>query len=219
MPSLNERLITYGAPKLSNPKLLSIVIGGNLDTAAEMLNKNEGLFLIDSEIPELTEFNGIGEAAASRLKAAMELSKRLLFVTPQYKSLIQSPKDAANLLQADIGFLDREAVRAINLNSANYVIAIDAVSIGGLASAPIHPREIFKAPLKRSAAGIVVVHNHPSGELKPSQQDLNETRRLAAVGELLGIPLFDHIIISRGKYFSLLEAGKMPPADTKREAS
>ena len=209
-----ERLLTYGPQRLTDQELLAILIGSGskeesaLTLAQRMLQKNDGRFILEAEADELSEIKGIGEAKACRIKAAMELSRRMLFVTPQHRPVIQGPKDAADLLQSEIGFLDREAVRVLNLNAANQVIAIDSVSLGGLATAPIHPREVFKAPLKRSAAGIILMHNHPSGDLKPSSQDMEETRRLTAAGELLGIRVYDHIIISQGNYFSMLEAGE-----------
>ena len=213
-----ERLLTYGPQRLTDQELLAILIGSGsreesaLVLAQRMLQKNDGKFILEAEARELSEIKGIGEAKACRIKAAMELSRRWLFITRQNRQTIRGPKDAADLLQSEIGFLDREAVRVINLNSANQVVAVDNVSLGGLAAAPVHPREVYKAPLKRSAAGIILLHNHPSGDLKPSRQDAEETGRLAAAGELLGIRLYDHIIVSQGKFFSMLEAGLMPEA-------
>ena len=217
--------MAYGAQRLTDQELLAILIGSGsreesaLALAQRMLQKDEGRFILEAEAGELSEIKGIGEAKACRIKAAMELSRRMLFFTPQHRPVIRGPKDASGLVQSEIGFLDREAVRVINLNSANQVIAVDSVSLGGLAAAPIHPREVFKAPLKRSAAGIILLHNHPSGELKPSRQDMEETARLAAAGELLGIRVYDHIILSRGKYYSMLEAGKMPEIGTLQIAT
>ncbi|MCL2121394.1 MAG: DNA repair protein RadC [Clostridiales bacterium] len=218
-----ERLLAYGVKRLSDTELLAILINSGskeesaLALAQRILQEGGGRFLLDAEASELSKIKGIGVAKACRIKAALELSCRLLFTTPEYKPLIRGPKDAADLLQGEIGYLDREAVRAINLDSANHVIAIDNVSLGGLAMAPIHPREVFKMPLKRSAAAIILLHNHPSGDTMPSKQDMEETRRLAAAGELLGIRLFDHIILSHGQYYSMLEAGKMPETDRKSQ--
>ena len=211
-----ERLLALGPQRLTDQELLAILIGSGsreesaLALAQRVLQKSDGQFLLDAEVGELSEFKGIGEAKACRIKAAFELSRRLLFVTPGQTTVIRSPKDAADLLQGEIGFLDREAVRAVNLNAANQVIAIDSVSLGGLNSAPIHPREVFKTPLKRGAAALILMHNHPSGDTAPSKQDLEETKRLTDAGELLGIRILDHIILSRGKYYSMLESGNMP---------
>ena len=211
-----ERLVKYGPERLSDQELLAIIIGSGstgesaLGLAERLLRMGDGNFVVGASAQELSEVKGIGEAKACRIIASMELALRLIFTAKKSGGLIRGPKDAADLLQSEIGFLDREAVRAISLNSANMVIAIDSVSLGGLAAAPVHPREIFKAPLKRSAAAIILAHNHPSGDVKPSKADLEETKRLAAAGELLGIRLFDHIIVSRGRHYSMLEDGKMP---------
>lgn len=211
-----ERLLTFGPQRLTDQELLAILIGSGsreesaLALAQRILQMSDGHFVLEAQAEELSTIKGIGDAKACRIKAAIELSRRLLMSAPKRKTVITDPKDVSDLLQSEIGFLDREAVRAVNLNSASMVIAVDSVSMGGLATAPVHPREVFKAPLKRSAAGIILVHNHPSGDIKPSAQDVEETYRLAAAGELLGIRLYDHVILSHGDYYSLLEAGKMP---------
>jgi len=209
------RLRLYGPKSLTDQELLSVVINGDdeddavMTRARGLLQKDGGRFLLDAELLELSEIEGVGEAKACGIKAAIELARRLLYASPLSVTAIRSPKDAADLLSSDIGFLDREAVRVINLNSANQVIAIDEVSLGGLSSASIHPREVYKAPIRRSAAGIIISHNHPSGDLKPSDQDVEETNRLVDVGELLGVKLMDHIIVAFGKHYSMLENGKM----------
>ncbi|MCL1804683.1 MAG: DNA repair protein RadC [Clostridiales bacterium] len=218
-----EKLMTYGSRHLTDHELLAILLGTGsrgesvLTLAHRVLLEKEGRFIIEADTKELSEFRGIGAAKACRIKAAMELSRRLLYAAAEHKPVIHGPKDAADMLQGEIGYLDQEAVRVLSLNSANQVIAVDQVSLGGLASAPVHPREVYKAPLKRSAAGIIILHNHPSGDLKPSIQDMEETGRLATAGEILGIRLYDHVIISHGKYFSLLEAGRMPAFTGKTE--
>lgn len=218
MPSFQrprERLLTYGPQRLSDQELLAILLRSGsreesvLALAQRLLQQNDGRFIVDADTKELSSFKGIGDAKACTIKAALELSKRLQFAA-EYRPVIRGPKEAADIVQSEIGYLDREAVRVLSLNTANQVIASDNVSLGGLATAPIHPREVYKTPLKRSAAGIIILHNHPSGDLMPSQQDMEETIRLSAVGELMGIHLYDHIIISQGNYFSMLEAGVMP---------
>jgi len=201
---------------LTDRELLAILIGsGSRDESAlalaeRMLEKDEGRFILDAQAGELSEIKGIGEAKACRIMAALEFARRMIFIKTEYKPVIKGPKDAADLVMSQIGFLDQEAVRVINLNSANQVIGVDSVSLGGLAAAPVHPREVFKTAIKRSAAGIILLHNHPSGDPQPSRQDEEETGRLFAAGELLGIRLYDHIILSFGKFFSMMEGGKMP---------
>jgi DNA repair protein RadC len=210
-----ERLLAFGPERLTDQELLAILIGsGNREESAlalaqKLLQADGGRFVLEAAAGELKEIKGIGEAKACRIKAAVELSRRLLYLPFESRPAISGPQDAANLLQSEIGFLDREAVRVLNLNSANQVIAVDSVSLGGLNMAPVHPREVFKQPLKRSAAGIILLHNHPSGDVRPSSRDTEETRRLAAAGKLLGVRLYDHIILSFGKYYSMLENGDM----------
>ncbi|MCL1848124.1 MAG: DNA repair protein RadC [Clostridiales bacterium] len=211
-----ERLLYYGPQRLTDQELLAILLRTGskgesvMELAQRLLVQDKGRYLLDASVASLCMTKGIGVAKASNIVAAFEFSRRLLFITPDSRPTIKGPKDAADLLQSEIGFLDREAVRVINLNVANQVVAIDTVSLGGLSAAPVHPREVYKEPLKRSAASIILLHNHPSGELKPSRQDMDETRKLAAAGEILGIQLFDHVIISHGNYYSMLENGKMP---------
>jgi len=220
-----ERLLAYGPEKLTDQELLAILIGSGsreesaLTLAQRLLQKDEGRFILEAQAGELGEIKGIGDAKACRIKAAMELSRRMLFVAARHRPVIRGPKDAADMLQSEIGFLDREAVRVINLNSANQVIAVDNVSLGGLAAAPVHPREVFKTSVKRSAAGIILLHNHPSGDVQPSKTDEEETRRLAEAGEILGIRLYDHIILAHGRYYSLMEAGRMPASAASRTQS
>jgi DNA repair protein RadC len=108
---------------------------------------------------------------------------------------------------SDMQFLDREHFKSITLNTKNIVLAIDTVSIGNLNSSPVHPRELFKLPIKRSGAAVIVSHNHPSGDPTPSKEDIEVTKRLAEAGKLLGIDIYDHIIIGSQKYVSLKEQG------------
>ena len=164
---------------------------------------------MEADIRELEQIKGVGEAKACRVKAALELAERLKAPPAAARPVISGPQDAVKLLQAEIGGLSQEAVRVLCLNTANQIIALDSVSLGGLSYAPIHPREIFKGALKRSAAGIILAHNHPSGQVNPSQRDREETRRIRAAGELLGVRLYDHIIVGGGTYYSFLEEGEM----------
>jgi DNA repair protein RadC len=210
-----ERLLAYGAQRLTEQELLAILIGtGSRDESAlalaqRLLQAEGGQFILEADAWEISEIKGIGAAKACRIKACVELMRRLFYTSPAARPVIDGPKAAADLLQGEIGYLDREGVRVINLNAANQVIAIDSVSLGGLSAAPVHPREVFKQPIRRSAAGIILSHNHPSGDLRPSRRDLEETRRLAAAGELLGIRLYDHIILAQGRFYSMLESGRM----------
>ncbi len=123
-----------------------------------------------------------------------------------YDSQACSAKDAAGIARAVIGNSDRECMISIMLNVKNRVNALHTISIGALSSSVVHPREVFKAAILSNASGIILAHNHPSGELKPSQEDILLTRRLTQAGEILGIAVIDHIIVGYGEgYFSFLD--------------
>ncbi len=210
-----ERLLAYGPARLSEAELLAILLGSGsrgesaLALAQRLLRAEGGRFLLEADVRELEQMKGIGEAKACRIKAAMELAARLAGPATAARPVIGGPAEAAAILQAEIGSLTQEAVRVLSLNTANQLIALDSVSLGGLSSAPIHPREIFKGALKRSAAGIILAHNHPSGQVRPSKKDREETRRIRQAGELLGVQLYDHIIVGGGCYYSFLEEGEL----------
>jgi len=212
-----EKLMALGPQKLSDQELLALVIGSGrrgesaLDLAQHLLQAGHSDFLLQAEPSELSRFRGIGPAKACQIKAAIELGQRLSRLPISSRPVIRTARQAADLLLGELGHLDRESVRVLNLNSANQVIAMDVVSIGGLSSAPVHPREVFKNPLKRGAAGIILLHNHPSGSLVPSAQDIQETRRLARAGELLGIRVYDHLILAGSNYLSMRETGYFRP--------
>lgn len=154
-------------------------------------------------LPELTKIKGIGPKKAASLLASIELAKRLN--TPEPTKAIRSPKDVADLV-SDMRYLDREHFKVILLNTKNHVIRIETVSIGTLNSSAVHPREVFKAAIRYSAAGVILVHNHPSGDCSASQQDIDITKRLIEAGEIVGISVVDHVIIG-DRYLSFKEKG------------
>ncbi len=215
-----ERLLALGPQTLSDQELLALIIGSGsrgesaLALAQHLLQSGHSEYLIQAEPAELSRFRGIGPAKACQIKAAIELGQRWSHKSLSGRPVIHTARQAAELLLGEIGHLDRETVRVLNLDAANQVIAMDVVSVGSLSSAPVHPREVFKKPLKRGAAGIILLHNHPSGQLTPSEQDIRETRRLAKAGELLGIHLYDHLILGGNDYLSMQEAGYFCPAPT-----
>ncbi len=162
--------------------------------------------LAEMSCHELQKFPGVGPAKAAKLKAALELGRRLAGSSlgrPQ----IRSPADAGQLLMEEMRYLDREHFRVILLNTRNHVIGVDRVSVGSLASSVVHPREVFKTALARSAAAVILVHNHPSGDPTPSREDLDVTGRLVQAGRLLGVEVLDHIIIGDNAFVSLRERG------------
>ncbi|MDF9408301.1 DNA repair protein RadC [Pelotomaculum isophthalicicum JI] len=209
-----ERLLKEGAGALSEIELLAILLGTGspentvLELASLILTRFRSLrLLVDATIEELSEIKGVGLAKASQVKAALELARRLSRFTSQPRPVIKSPADAAGLVMEEMRHLDREHFRALLLNTRNQVVANDEVSIGTLNTSSVHPRELFRNAIKRSAASLVLVHNHPSGDATPSKEDLDVTRRLCEAGRIIGIEVLDHIIIGDNKFTSFKAEG------------
>lgn len=151
--------------------------------------------------------HGIGTSKAASIKAALEIGRRLARSGIDERFPIRSPADVATLLMVEMSHLDQEHLRTVLLDTKNRVQQINTVYIGSLNSATIRVGEVFKEAVRRNSAGIIVVHNHPSGEATPSIDDIEVTRQLVAAGRLLDIELLDHLIIGRGQYVSLRERG------------
>ncbi|HIE51577.1 MAG TPA: JAB domain-containing protein [Armatimonadetes bacterium] len=209
-----ERLLREGAEKLSDAELLAIVlrVGNEEETAVQLaervLTEAGGLrYLSDRTPEELGAIKGIGPAKIAQIKGALELGRRLAALTPEVRPRITSPQDAANLMMPRMRFLDKEHFIALLLNTKNEVIGEVTVSVGTLDMSVAHPREIFRAAIRRSSAGIVLLHNHPSGDPQPSSEDVQLTKQLVQAGNLLGIEVVDHLVIGDGRYVSLREKG------------
>jgi DNA repair protein RadC len=208
-----EKLLTLGSEGLSDQELLAILLRTGakdksaLELAEDILQRGGLTALTQASIEELRLCKGMGLAKAAQLKAAVELSKRLARQSKGHKPIIKCPQDAAELVMAEMSYLDREHFKVINLNTKNEVIVIEAVSVGSLNSSIVHPREVFKQPIKRSAASLILVHNHPSGDTTPSREDMEITKRLYEAGSLLGIEIIDHLIIGQNNYLSMKEKG------------
>lgn len=211
-----ERLLKYGEDKLSNNELIALLIGsGNkhdsaIDLANRVLMNFEGLKLLrDATIEELMAIKGIGEAKGITLLAALELGKRIHTYRSNDRVSIKSPADGAKYVMDEMKHLQQEHLVTLFLNTKNQVIHQQTIFIGSLNSSIVHPREIYKEAIKRSAAAIICVHNHPSGDPTPSKEDIQVTRRLVETGKIVGIELLDHLIIGHNSYVSLKEKGYM----------
>lgn len=208
-----EKLLAYGPESLADQELIAILLrtGAREKTALDLANdilKGGGLkVLAQSSVEELRYQKGMGLAKAAQLKAAVELSRRLARQSLGPQPAVACPGDAARLVMGEMAYLDREHFKVINLNTKNQVMVIDTVSIGSLNASYVHPREVFKLPIKRSAARLVLAHNHPSGDTTPSREDIEVTRRLCEAGSLLGIEIIDHIIIGQNNFLSMKERG------------
>lgn len=211
-----EKLKTYGAEKLTNSELLAIIIkSGTKDyTAIDLANnvlklndnneKEDLSFLQDVSISEFMKIKGIGEVKAIQLLAVCELVKRINKPINKQNIKIKDAKDVAKLLMNELRYEKREIVKIILLNSKNIVLKIKDVSYGGTNFAMIEPKEVLSEAIKIQAPKIILVHNHPSGDVTPSKADFNITDRLYEASEILGIQLLDHIIIGDNKYESIL---------------
>lgn len=208
-----ERLLKYGAEVLSNAELIAIIIrtGNKNESAIALSNKIMNIgdlnFLSECTVEELLKIKGIGSAKAAQIKAAVELSRRLKSFRSGYNISIRSPKDAADIVMEDMRHLKCEHLKVMFLNTKNVLMNIRDLSIGSLNSSIVHPREIYTEAIKKSSSSIIVLHNHPSGDPTPSDEDINITRRLFEVGKLVGIDMLDHIIIGDGTYISMKEKG------------
>lgn len=207
-----ERLAKLGAQALSSAELLAILLrvgvqGESAVQVGQRLLKNwEGLRgLHRASFRELCSEHGIGEAKTAQIKAAIELGRRLALENPEERPTINSPADAAALVQYEMGALEKEEMRAILLNTRNGVLDIITVAHGSLNAAQIRVAEVFTPAVRRNAAALIVIHNHPSGDPTPSPEDIAITRALIEAGQLLNIEVLDHLVIGAGKHISLKE--------------
>ncbi|WP_143415122.1 DNA repair protein RadC [Geobacillus sp. E263] len=211
-----ERLLSSGPESLADHELLAILLRTGtkeesvLQLAHRLLKHFEGLRLLkDATIEEITSIKGIGTTKAVQILAAIELGRRISRLSYNGRYVIRSPEDGAKYVMEDMRFLSQEHFVAIYLNTKNQVIHRKTIFIGSLNASIVHPREVFKEAIKRSAASIICVHNHPSGDPTPSREDIDVTKRLAECGRIIGIELLDHLIIGDQKFVSLKEKGYM----------
>jgi len=210
-----ERLVKYGVESLSLQELLSLIFGRGVkgESVVSISQKLITTFtsidsLSEASIEELKGIKGLGLAKACQLKACFEISRRLRKEENSNKNknrIINSPKDIFPLLKEKIINFHKEYFMVVSLDNRNKVINVDTVSVGTLSSSLIHPRETFEVAIKNHAAATIICHNHPSGELKPSEDDLIVTQNLVKAGKLLGIEVSDHLIITKDGYFSFKE--------------
>ncbi|MDM5334662.1 DNA repair protein RadC [Ureibacillus composti] len=211
-----ERLIRQGAQSLSNQELIAILLRTGtkqesvLTLANRVLNYFEKLHeLKHATLEEIISIKGIGEAKAVQLLAAIELGRRLSQKQVDSRYTIRSPKDAADYLIPEMSSLRQEHFVVLFLNVKNQILHKQTIFIGSLNSSIVHPREIFREAVKRSAASIICAHNHPSGVPTPSPEDIEVTKRLLEAGFIIGIELIDHVIIGDHQFISLKEKGYM----------
>lgn len=198
---------------LSDIELLAVILGTGtkerdvIELSASILKKTGGLTAISrSGLREIAAEKGIGLKKAVKIQAAFELGKRTISAPPQRKHL-STPLDVYDLLLPETAGLQIEEFRVLVVNNKNMLIKKRVISIGTITEALVHPREVFRDAIRESGSGIIVTHNHPSGNSSPSKQDIETTKRLSDAGTIVGIPLIDHIILTDSDYYSMKENG------------
>lgn len=214
-----EKLLYSGADTLSNTELLALIIrSGNgeksaMELAEEVLSYSytEAGGLGRACVRELTSIDGIGYAKACSIVAGMELAKRMMSDRCSGgRTIVRDCTDVVDLVMEDLAYEKREILIALLLNVKGEVESKEIISIGELAATNVHPREVFSPAIRKGAAGLVVVHNHPSGDPTPSNDDIIATRRLLDASRIVGIKLVDHVIVGNGSYTSLRVEGIIP---------
>jgi DNA repair protein RadC len=212
-----EKLLYKGPAALSNAELIAILIGsGNNEESAVALSKrimnevNDNLAELSRlTISDLQRYKGIGEAKAITIAAALELGRRRSTSILNEKPQLKDSKTAFILLQKELGDLNYENFCILLLNRANKVLRTVKISDGGITGTVVDPRKVFKIALDNNATSIILGHNHPSGQLAPSDADIKLTRKLKEAGDMLDLPVLDHLIIGDGNYYSFADEGIM----------
>lgn len=210
-----EKLILKGKSSLSNAELIAILIGSGSkkETAVELSKKILSKFdnnlqeLSKASVQALCEFPGIGEAKAISIISAMELGRRYRSTEAKIRKKITSSRDAYDAIYSYLADCDYEEFYVILLNRANDIISIQKISEGGTSGTVVDPKKVFKLALNYQASGMILCHNHPSGNMKASSQDKVITKRLKEAGDLIEISVLDHIIVGNGKYYSFSDEG------------
>ena len=211
-----EKLLLYGPESLSNTELLAILLRNGtreksvLSVAEEILAKikERGLrAMVHMSVAELAKIPGVGQVKAATLQAAVELGRRLSREEAAEIKVIHSPDDVARFAMPRFRFAQREHFAVLLLNTKNHVLGMPDVSIGSLSASVVHPREVFRAAIDHAAAAMILLHNHPSGDPAPSNEDRAVTSRLVKAGKIMDIPVLDHVIIGRERFFSFKDKG------------
>ena len=208
-----EKLLLRGPQSLSDAELVAILLRTGkkgksvLEIARELISSEGNLAMLATKtVDSLQLISGIGKDKAATLAAAFELSRRILY-QPKWlaNKKITSPRDVAEIFIPILRDENKEKFIVVCLNSANKIIKFETISIGNLNSSVVHPREVFKVAIDNSSASIILIHNHPSGNAEPSNEDIRITKKIVETGKIMEIPVFDHLIIAGETYTSFVE--------------
>ncbi len=202
----------YDMRKLTEEELISLVLQESADSMVvrSLLHKiNSMEELLHITMQELDEIENMKPQSAEQFLAGMELAKRIYAAPSRVKKLLSSPDAVAEFLMPQMRYLDREVFRGLYLDRKNRFLFIETISIGNLSSSIVHAREVFKPAVKRSAAAIILAHNHPSGDPSPSHEDIQVTNKMVKAGQVLGIDILDHLVIGDNRWVSLKQSGHM----------
>lgn len=210
-----ERLQKLGAAALSAQELLALILGRGIAGESVMVTAQRLLSQFGSlkgtasaSIEELSQVRGIGTAKAAQIKAAFELANRLeSYAETGQKPVVKTPEDVVGLVRGRLKDKRKEHFLALMLDTRSQLIKVAEISVGSLDTSIVHPREVFQEAISASAASVIFVHNHPSGDTTPSEDDIGLTKRLAEAGEIVGIDVLDHVIIGAKSYLSLKREG------------
>jgi len=207
-----ERLKNNGVESLSNEELLAIILKNGTknmsskDLALLILSKISNINEIDElSLEELQTIKGIGLKKASTLLATIELGKRIQNKTDMVKTKVTSSEIIFNMYKNKIGSKKQEEFHCLFLDNSKNIITKKLIYIGTINYSVIHPREIFKEAVKSSSSSIICIHNHPSGNETPSKEDINMTNQIVNIGKMMGIPVIDHIIVTKNHYYSFFD--------------
>jgi len=213
-----EKLLAKGAQSLSETELLAIILrNGNASTAESaidharlLLQQFGGLKGIDdASVREICSVKGIGPAKVAQLKACLEIAKRMASQKWETGQPLHSAEDVFQHFRENLGREKREFFYVVLLNNKNRKICDVKVSEGTLTASLVHPREVYNPVIRESAAGVIFVHNHPSGDPAPSPEDIDITKRLKEVGDVMGVRVLDHVVIGHDRYFSFNDRGML----------
>jgi DNA repair protein RadC len=219
-----ERLLTYGAKSLTTAELIAILLGTGTSRGHKLSAVNLGQHILNElgqhgrqsldvlrniTPQELMDLPGIGEAKAATILAAIELGKRVLQTRPMDRTLVDDPAVAAAALSQDLMWQPQERFAIALLDIKHRLLGTKVITIGTATETLAHPREIFREVIRQGATRVIVAHNHPSGNLTPSLEDLDLTRQLLQGANFLGIPLLDHLILGNGDFCSLRQTTQL----------